>query len=100
MKSLADIAREQQAGRPTYFDDPEKDRLLALLIEVAEDVCVARDRHATARLLQERGEPATEAAIDAFEPDAEERARRLARHRAYYESLFARLGAAGDQSVD
>ena len=81
----------QQAGRPNYFDDPEKDQLLALVLELAEEVCVQRDRLATSELLAAAGQAVTKEAIDAFEPDADETARRLQRHRAWYTELFERL---------
>ena len=91
LESLADIAARQQAGRPTYFDDPEKDRLLALLIELAEEVCVQRDRVDTATELSARGEQVSAEVIDSYQPSPQEVAERLERHRALFVSLFERL---------
>ena len=88
---LETIARRQQEGRPLYFDDPRQDRLLALLLELAEEVCVQRDRVATAQILAESGEVVSLEAIDAFEPGDEERLRRLAEHRAYFTGLLESL---------
>ena len=88
MKTIKDIAKEQQQNRPTYFDDPEKDRMVALVLELAEEVCVLNDRLATAERLA--AEISTEA-IDAYEPSAEEIEERLLRHQAFFERTLARL---------
>ena len=89
--SLADIARAQQADRPAYHEDPATDRALALLLKVAEDLCVQRDRLDTALRMAAEGKPVNEAAIDAFEVDSSLEAERLARHRAFFQELFTAL---------
>jgi len=91
MKKLADIACEQQTDRPTYFQDPAMDRMLARLLETAEEVCVLRDRLDTLHRLAASDQPFDPAAIDAFEVNEEEAARRLARHKAYFEDLLREL---------
>ena len=93
MQDLTDIIRNQHASRPAH-DDPLTDEVLAELLRAAEEVCVLRDRLATCQQLAAEGKAANDAAIDAFEPDAAETERRLARHKAYFESLFERLANA------
>ena len=87
MRTLEEIVREQQASRST--DDPVVESLMAELIRVAEDLCVARDRLDTC--LRIAGDAVDEAAIDAYELSPELIEERLARHKAYFEDLFSRL---------
>ena len=85
MTSLQDIAAIQQAEGPTYFDDPDKDRLLKLLLSVAEENCVLRDRLLTAQALSSA---VTDAAIDAYEVSEADIEARMARHNIFYEKLM------------
>lgn len=87
--SLKDIANAAAADRPHYFDDPVIDDLLALMLELGEDICVLRDRLATA---QELGQVA-DASIDGYEPDEAEIGARLERHTAFMNELFQRIVA-------
>lgn len=96
MKTLKDIAAEQHAARAPH-DDPLTDRLLAEIIALAEEVCVLRDRVDTAQHLFEAGESVSETSIDAFSADAQLTEVRLARHQAYFETLFARLSGINEQ---
>ena len=86
MKTLKDIAAQQQASRPAH-DDPLTDRLVAEIVSLAEEVCVLRDRLDTA----ERLETGAADAIDAYEPDETLIAERLADHTRFYEEVFARI---------
>ncbi len=92
MKTLRDIANEQQAARPPH-DDPLTDRLLIEIMALAEEVCVLRDRLETAERLAAAGQPVDAAGIDAWQPSQEDTEARLARHQEYFETLFARLSA-------
>ena len=87
MRSLEDILREQQESRAST--DPVVETLMAELVRVAEELCVARDRLDTC--LRLAGDAVDEAAIDAFEVSAEMTEDRLARHTAFFEDLFGRL---------
>ena len=89
MRSLKDIVAEQQAGRPS--DDPVVETLMAELIRVAEELCVARDRLDTCLYLA--GDAVSRAAVDAFEPSPEQTEQRLSRHTAFFEELFRRLAS-------
>lgn len=93
MKTLKEIASEQQQSRPNYYDDAEKDRMIALIIELAEEVCVLRDAIDNSEQLAKTGVPATPEAREAFTVAEGLIAERLARHQAYFEQLFTKLSA-------
>ena len=92
MESLKDIIDRQHRERPPH-DDPLTDRLLTEIVQLAEEVCVLRDRLDTCERLAAAGQSAGCAAIDAFEPTNAMLEQRLAQHREFFESLFARLQA-------
>ncbi|MFN3370535.1 MAG: hypothetical protein ACK4Z0_03290 [Sphingomonadaceae bacterium] len=73
--------------RPAYFDDPAIDRLLSMVLALASDVAVLRERLDTIeRLLDAKGTLAR-ADIEAFRPDREAAYERGLQHR----ELVARL---------
>ena len=88
---LADIAGQQQAEGPVYFEDPAADRALRLLLESLEEICVLRDRLDTVGRLLARGEQPTPEAVDAFEVSESLAGERLAGHRKLFEATFERL---------
>jgi hypothetical protein len=51
LESLKNITKIQQRDKPGYFEDPEKDRLVALILELTEDICVLNDRLDSCELL-------------------------------------------------
>lgn len=53
----------------TFFDDASTDRLLAMVMTLAAELYVTRDRLATLEMLLERGQPVTRDALDQFTPD-------------------------------
>lgn len=85
--SLASLAKAAQADRTTYFDDPAKDHLLDIILELAEQHCVLTDRLITAQKIG-TGNPDK---IDAYEIPAEEMNGRLDSHSAFMNALFARI---------
>jgi hypothetical protein len=91
MESLKDIAARQQANRPTYFDDPQKDHMLALILELTEEICVLQDQLDSCALLADAGKPCGPEAVQVYEPDAAEIDRRLAQHTRRFEEVLARL---------
>ena len=90
MDSLEDIIAAQHAAREPH-DDPLVEKLLAELLLVAEELCVARDRLATCRELAAQGKPVDDEAIDTYELNEAEIETRLKAHRAMFEELFERL---------
>lgn len=91
MQSLKSISLEQQQRNPVAFDDPEKDRLFAALLQLAEEVCVLRDRLTTVDALAATGAACDADAISAYTATDEEVAERLKQHKRFYEELFASI---------
>ncbi|MEO0995929.1 MAG: hypothetical protein AAFX58_00305 [Pseudomonadota bacterium] len=89
-ETLGEIARRQQLA-DRHRGDPLLDPLLAELLALAEEVCVLRDRLDSVERLLGEGATPDRHAIDAYEPDADTASARLARHREFFEALFARL---------
>ncbi len=87
LKSIADAAT---AERLRYFDDPVTDDLLALVLEIAEENCVLRDRLATAKTLH----PGLDDAIDSYTPNAEGISERLQSHGDYMKNLMKKVASA------
>jgi hypothetical protein len=91
MEKLKDIVSRQQERSPEYFDDPEKDRMMALILSLAEEVCVLRDRLDSCRLLAEANQTATDANIESLDVSAAVEEERLRRHTEFFESALARV---------
>lgn len=56
----------------TFFDDAAIDRLLAMVMTMAAELHVTRDRLAALEMLLEKGEPVTAKALDEFVPSPEQ----------------------------
>ena len=97
MESLKDIADRQQLSRSSN-DDPLVDQLLAEVVRLAEEVCVLRDRLDSGERLSRAGCSVTKSAIDEYEPSPRILEQRLARHRAYFEELFAGIANAASSA--
>jgi hypothetical protein len=91
MEKLKDIVKKQQASVPGHFQDPEKDRMLATLLELAEEICVLRDRLDTCLRLARSGQTPSDERISRFEPGSELIEQRLAAHTKFYETIFGKL---------
>ncbi len=80
----------------TFFPDPNVDRVLGVVMELAGEVYVLRDRLRTVeKLLEERG-TLSRADIDAYEPSADERAQRLADRDDFIQRIVAPLTSQAD----
>lgn len=63
------MAKKAKGKRPAYFNDPQSDKLLAIVMAVAGEVSVLRDRLDTLeRLVQAKGILSIEE-IEAYQPD-------------------------------
>jgi hypothetical protein len=80
-----------QAGRSSATGGALESALVAELLAVAEELCVARDRLDTAIRLSAEGRPVTIQAIDEHPLSEADIERRLAGHTAFYEGLYRRL---------
>jgi hypothetical protein len=68
MDGSAQLKRKAKGQRPTFFDDPDTDKLVSMLMGLAGEVSVMRDRMDTIeRLLGEKG-LLSQSDIDNFEP--------------------------------
>lgn len=66
---IAHAGARAKGKRPAYFDDPAQDRMLSILMAVAGEVSVLKERLDTVeRLLETRG-TITRADIESFAPD-------------------------------
>ena len=73
------LPRKAKGERPFFFDNPDVDKLLAMLMGLAGEVSVMRDRLDTIeQLASERG-LFSAADIEAYEPSAEVMQQRAAR---------------------
>jgi len=80
-------AAKAKGKRPAYFDDPAIDRLLSMVLALAGDVAVLRERLDTIeRLLEARG-TLSRADIEGYQPDRDASYERGLQHR----ELVARL---------
>lgn len=75
------LKRKAKGERPYFFSDPSTDKLLAMLMGLAGEVSVLRDRLDTVERLAEQNKLFTRAEIENYQPDEEalkERAERRA----------------------
>jgi hypothetical protein len=91
MESLQDIIERQQQASPRYFEDGQKDAMMATILSLAEEICVLRDRLDTCRRLAAEGKASTDSAIDAFTVSEEALEQRLAEHTEFFEATLARV---------
>ncbi|MFQ3594990.1 MAG: hypothetical protein SNJ63_02615 [Sphingomonadaceae bacterium] len=75
--------RKAKGKRPAYFDDPATDRLLSILMAVAGELAVARERIDTLERLLEANGLLSRAAIEAYRPDRQAGLERGRAHREY-----------------
>ena len=77
--SNSSLPRKAKGQRPFFFDNPDVDKLLAMLMGLAGEVSVMRDRLDTIERLAAERELFSAADIEAYQPSTEvmnERARR------------------------
>ncbi|KMK64916.1 hypothetical protein [Puniceibacterium sp. IMCC21224] len=53
----------------TFFEDPAVDRLMAMVMTLAAELHVTRDRLATLEMVIEQGQPVTRDVLDTFVPN-------------------------------
>lgn len=88
--------KKAKGKRPDYFDDPAIDRLLSIIMALAAEVSVLRQRLDTAeRLLDARG-LLPRAEIEAYRPDAQAAYERGVETKAY----IARVMRGATQAVE
>jgi hypothetical protein len=74
--------------RPYFFDNPDIDRLIAIVLAMAGELAVARERLDTVERLLARQGSLSRADIDGFRPAADEAAERGRWHLEYLARIF------------
>ncbi len=69
MSAQARLKRKAKGERPYFFEDPSVDKLLAMLMGLAGEVSVLRDRLDTVERLAEQNRLFTRAEIENYQPD-------------------------------
>lgn len=72
------LRRKARGERPYFFDDPNVDKVIAMVMGLAGEVAVMRDRLDTLERLLERQGGVTRAEIDAYRPEPSVEAERAA----------------------
>lgn len=63
------MAKTAKGKRPVYFEDPQVDKLLAMVIALAGEVSVLRERLDTLERLLETKDIVSISTIEAYQPD-------------------------------
>jgi hypothetical protein len=80
----------------TFFPDPSVDRVLGVVMELAAEVYVLRDRLSTVERVLQREGTLDRAHLEAYQPTPEERAQRLAERNALIARILAPMTAESD----
>ena len=91
--SPASIRRTPKGKRPQYFADPATDKLLTMVMTLAEELSVTRDRLDTVERLLAAGNIVSAEAIENFEADAEAAEQREQRRADFIARLLRALRA-------
>lgn len=81
------LKRRAKGKRPFYFSDPDVDRLLSMLMALAGELSVTRDRLDTLERLAETKGLFTQADIEAFKLDETALGERAARHQTLFREV-------------
>lgn len=77
----------------TFFDDPATDRMLAMVMTLAAELHVARDRLSTLEMVLEKAGILQPGQLDTFSPTPEQAARLTAERQAFtHELMLQTLG--------
>lgn len=92
------MTKVAKGKRPVYFENSETDKLLAIVLALAEEVSVLRDRlDAVERLAEAKGLLSREE-ISAYQPD-EAAERERAQQRSAYVERILRVVAADQEAI-
>ena len=82
------LRRVAKGGRPQYFADPATDKLLVMVLELAQELSVTRDRLDTVERLLDRAALVPASEVDSWLPDADAAAARAERRAAFLNRIF------------
>jgi hypothetical protein len=88
------------AGRPRFYADPGVDRFAAVLMRLASELWVARERIDTLERVAAAKGVLLPDEIDAYAPDADAAARREADRAAFIATVFAPLRERGEAGAN
>ncbi|MEM6808341.1 MAG: hypothetical protein AAF574_03820 [Pseudomonadota bacterium] len=90
MKTAND-AQPERLARPQQLDALSPDQLVAVVLHLAMEVSVLRERLATHEVLLEAGGVMSRSQVEAFQPSGDESARRAAERNALINALVEKL---------
>lgn len=93
---IARSGKRAKGKRPEFFDDPAVDRLYSLVLALAAEVSVLRDRNDTLERLLEKGGAISREDIESFVPGKQEAEERGLSTKAY----MARIMRGFQQEVE
>jgi hypothetical protein len=87
-KSNIKLIRQAKGKRPTYLPDPTSEKILAMVMALAGEVSVMRDRLETMERLSEKSGVFSSEDIENYVPSDEEKAAREERRAEYLRRIF------------
>ncbi len=94
------IRRTPKGKKPRYFEDPATDKLLSMVMTLAEELSVTRDRLDTVEQLLNAHGLLPPAAVEEFEPDTALESAREARRARFVNRLLGALRAELDEATN
>jgi len=91
--------RRNVGERPTFFEDPAADQLMALFMAMSAELSTLYDRVDTLERLLGDKQVVSHDEVEAYRPDAEIEAQRKARREQYIRRLFRIIREDGDKLV-
>lgn len=89
---MSDVPLQAAGRRPAFFDDPGLDQLVSIVLELASELWVVRERlYALEAVAGDQG-LALRQAIEAWKPSAEQRTELADMRRRMLEEMFRTLG--------
>ena len=82
------IARTAKGKKPQYFSDPAIDKLLSIVMSLAGELSVTRERLNTLERLLEKEGVLPRSGVDNFQPDRQEARERSEERAAYLERVL------------
>jgi hypothetical protein len=87
-KTNIKLKRRAKGKRPAYLADPTSEKVMAMLMALAGEVSVMRDRMETTERLSEKKGVFSRQDIESYEPSGQEQADRQARRAEFLQRLF------------
>ncbi len=85
---MTDMRRYPKGSRPQFFDDPAMDQAMSMIMVLASEVSVLRDRLDTFERLSEAGKGPSQADIEQFVPDEQCLGAREAARQDFFQRLY------------